>query len=139
MKTIHSSRATLRTRVVRFVLMLGTVLIPTVDEGTGIARVVQYLDDATVVQFAPKQIAFADATADAQREGKPLALKSSDDGARATDLPETVEDHLDTGPDLLVRIEHHRTGGVIYQARSAASSATLRAGLYYAVRRSSAP
>ena len=86
------------------------------DERTGIAGVMEDLDDAVVVEYAPEYVAFADAATGAAGERESFSLEAPHDGGSGADLAEGAEHHPESGLDLLIRFQDHRAGGVVHQA-----------------------
>ena len=86
-----------------------------VDEGPGIARVVQYVDDARVIDPTPEHLALANAALQASREAHALALEAAHDRTGRARLAIGVEEKLQCAVDLGIRIERDGAVGCIDQ------------------------
>ena len=89
---------------------------PSVDERAGVARVVQHLQHAPVIQRHPRQLAPALAGADPDREQQPVAVERLDYRARGPGPLERAEQVAQRVLHASVGIEHDVAGRVIDQA-----------------------
>ncbi len=92
------------------------VTVPPVAEGSGVAGVVQHVEDLGVLQAPPGQLAAVGATVQPAGEGQVFLGERGDGGPRRAGAGEGHEQVTDGTLDLGVGIQDDLAGGVVDQA-----------------------
>ena len=90
-----------------------TLTVTAIDEGAGVAGVVQHLQDPVMAQRQPGQRVFVRPGLDARGEGEPFGGERLDRGPGGTGALEGGEEAGDGVAHPLVGVEHDPPGGVI--------------------------
>jgi hypothetical protein len=87
-----------------------------IDEGAGIARIVEYLQDARMLWRRPHEFALVGARAQPTRERKALFTEEADGSDRASNPFEGIKHHTDGILYLGIGVEADRPVGLVDQS-----------------------
>ena len=99
-----------------------------IDEGAGIARIVQHLQDACVLRWCPQEFTLVGSCAQAAWEQQALLPEEADRLDGASSPFEGLEHQTDGVLHLGIGIEADRSVGPVDQTRPAGTSPARRAG-----------
>ena len=100
-----------------------------IDEGTGVAWIMQEQEEPAVLQWMPAQLTRPVATAQPIGKLKSLALEAPHGGIRGVSLTERCESQSDDILDLPIRVEHDTICGVVDESDGQREGELAAAGL----------